>query len=174
MNTVVRACALPQPSLIAAHLAGASFADSHETALRPEDQDLPAMALALRIFSRVPVWIELLMRLRNRAVGLLGLKNQGSFQRGLQRHKAAADYRVGDRLGLFSVLQLSPAEAIIGVADKHLDVWISVCKSEREGQAWLSVSTVVHEHNRLGRIYMFFVQPAHKIIAPATLRHGYP
>jgi hypothetical protein len=31
------------------------------------------------------------------------------------------------------------------------------------------VSTVVHIHNALGRLYMLFVKPAHCVIAPAVL-----
>jgi hypothetical protein len=42
-----------------------------------------------------------------------------------------------------------------------------------DGRLQLVVSTVVHEHNWLGWVYMLFVGPAHKVIAPATVRYGY-
>ena len=112
------------------------------------------------------------MRLRNRIVGWVGLKNDGSFTQGVERGKSAGAYRVGDRIGLFEVMYLAPDEVIIGVDDKHLDVRISVCKTRQDGLPQVAVSTVVHEHNALGRVYMFFVRPAHRVIAPATLRHG--
>lgn len=169
----VALCPVPQPSVIAGRLEGATFYDSYATPLRVEDLQASATELALRVFLKVPSWIEFLMRLRNRIVGLVGLKNQGSFRLGVDVQKAAASYRVGDRLGIFTVMHVSDDEFIMGDDDKHLQVQISVCKSHRHGVAQLAVSTVVHEHNWLGRAYMFFVRPAHKVIAPATLRHGY-
>lgn len=81
-------------------------------------------------------------------------------------------YQVGDRFGLFTVFAITPDEAIIGVDDRHLDVRISLCRTHVEGQVCAAVSTVVHIHNTLGRVYMAVVGPAHRIIAPATLQHG--
>jgi hypothetical protein len=169
----VSLCSLPRPSVIATHLDGATFHDSYATSLRVEDLQASATELALLLLSRVPGWIEFLMRMRNHIVGLMGLKNQGSFTQGLDAQKTAAAYQVGDRIGFFTVMYVSDDEFIIGDDDKHLDVEISICIVRRCGAAQLVVSTVVREHNWLGRTYMFFVGPAHKVIAPATLRYGY-
>lgn len=170
----VSPCTIPHPSVIATRLDGATFYDSYSIPLRTEDTLVSAAELALRVFSKVPAWIELLMRLRNRIVALVGLKNQGSFTRGVDKHKAAESYLVGDRLGLFAVMHISQDEFIMGEDDKHLKVQISICKVQRSGAPHLVVSTVVHEHNWLGKVYMWVVGPAHKVIAPATLRYGYP
>lgn len=35
------------------------------------------------------------------------------------------------------------------------------------------VSTVVPVHNRLGRLYLFFVAPVHQIVVPAMPARGY-
>ena len=173
MKVAVQACAMPQSSVIASRQEGATFYDSYATPLRAEDLRASAAELALRVFLKVPAWIEFLMRMRNRIVGLVGLKNQGSFTQGVDAQKPAASYRFGDRLGIFTVMYVSDDEFIMGDNDKHLQVQISLCKVQHEGVPQLVVSTVVHEHNWLGRAYMFFVGPAHKIIAPATLRYGY-
>jgi Protein of unknown function (DUF2867) len=173
MKAVVQSCAVPQPSIIATRLDGATFYDSYATPLRDEDFQASAADLALRVFLKVPAWIEFLMRMRNRIVGLVGLKNQGSFTQGVDAHKTAASYGVGDRLGIFTVMHVSADEFIMGDDDKHLKVQISVCKTQLNGAPHLAVSTVVNEHNWLGKVYMFFVGPAHKVIAPATLRYGY-
>lgn len=173
MKAPVQQCTMPQPSIIATRLEGATFYDSYATPLHAKDHDATATELALRVFLRVPAWIEFLMRVRNRVVGLVGLKNQGSFTQGVDATKPAALYRAGDRLGIFTVMHVSDNEFIMGDDDKHLKVQISVCKTSTDGVPQLVVSTVVHEHNWLGRVYMVVVGPAHKIIAPATLRHGY-
>lgn len=173
VTVAVAICAIPRPSVIATGLDGATFYDSYATPLRADDLGVSATELALRVFSKVPAWIEFLMRMRNRIVGLMGLNNQGSFRQGVDVQKPAVGYRVGDRLGIFTVMHVSDNEFILGDDEKHLKVQISVCKMQRDGVPQLVVSTVVHEHNWLGRVYMIFVGPAHKVIAPATLRYGY-
>jgi len=109
--------------------------------------------------------------LRNRVVALVGLKNLGALS-DLDRNKKRNDYRVGDRVGIFTPQYLSENEVILGDSDQHLNVSVSVCKLSRDGVASLAVSTVVHVHNQWGKFYMFFVGPAHKVIAPTTLRNG--
>jgi hypothetical protein len=170
---MVQVCAIPAGSIIAGHLQGATFYDSYATPLRDEDAGVSAAELALRIFLRVPGWIEVLMRARNRIAGWVGLKNQGSFAQGVDQQKPAAAYQAGDRLGIFTVMHVANDEFIMGDDDKHLKVQISVCKTMVDGRLQLVVSTVVHEHNWLGWVYMLFVGPAHKVIAPATVRYGY-
>ncbi|MYN06281.1 DUF2867 domain-containing protein [Pseudoduganella aquatica] len=75
---------------------------------------------------------------------------------------------MGDRVGIFSILYLSDDEVILGDADKHLKVCVSVRKLS-EARSAVAVSTVVHIHNLLGRVYMLFVAPVHKLIVPAVL-----
>ena len=76
--------------------------------------------------------------------------------------------RAGDLVGIFSIVYLSNAEVILCDIDKHLKVEVSVCKAADK----VSVSTVVHTHNTLGRIYMLFVAPLHRRIVPASLRQA--
>lgn len=60
-------------------------------------------------------------------------------------------------------------EVILEDKDKHLNVRLSVyLESENEVQK-VSITTVVHVNNRLGKAYMLFVGPVHKLIVPAIL-----
>jgi Protein of unknown function (DUF2867) len=123
----------------------------------------------MQTVGNTPGWVNALMSLRNRVVGLFGLKNLGA----LGDVRAVDDYRVGDRVGIFTLLFQTEQEVILGDLDKHLEVRVSVRKMQNNsGTALLAVSTAVHEHNTLGKIYMFFVGPIHKIIVPAVLRRG--
>jgi len=154
---------VPPQSEIAKRLPGADFYDCYETAIMPTDES--ALALYLQVVAATPEWVNTLMALRNRIVQFVGLKNLGhlgDFKAG----KPAGDYRVGDRVGIFSIRYLSEHEVILGDADKHLNVEVSVCKLNDR----VAVSTVVHTHNMLGRVYMLFVAPVHRLIVPATLR----
>lgn len=170
-NFPIRSIEVPPTSEIARHLPGAHFFDSYEGVLQPADAAKSAMELSLQTFLKTPVWVDVLMRLRNRVVALVGLKNLGALS-ALDKDKKRSDYRVGDRVGIFTLQYLSENEVILGDSDKHLDVSVSVCKLSRNGVASLAVSTVVHVHNRWGKFYMLIVGPAHKVIAPTTLRNG--
>lgn len=108
------------------------------------------------------------MRLRNRLVQLVGLKNLGGF-RDIDPGRPPSDYRPGERVGIFTLIANADDEVLLGDDDKHLDVVVSVCKrpGTTDGRITLSVTTVVHVHNALGRLYMLPVAPMHKLIAPA-------
>ncbi|MTW13528.1 DUF2867 domain-containing protein [Pseudoduganella eburnea] len=130
------------------------------------DAGASALETYLQVVRQTPGWVNRLMALRNRIVGLVGLKNLGHLG-APGAGKQAAQYRVGDRVGIFSLLYLSPDEVLLGDSDKHLDVVVSVCKAP---QGAVSVSTVVHVHNWLGKLYMLPVTPLHKIIVRAMLK----
>lgn len=58
----------------------------------------------------------------------------------------------------------------MGDQDKHLDVMLSLHRRQERTNALLTVTTVVHVHSRMGRIYMLPVTPMHKLIAPAAMK----
>lgn len=111
------------------------------------------------------------MSVRNQVVSLLGLKNLGKLSR-LDPDKPASAYSAGDRVGIFTIIMNSGSEVLLGDKDRHLDVTLSVHKScdVDFGQFAITVTTVVHVHNWLGRLYMLPVTPMHRIIGPAVLR----
>jgi hypothetical protein len=157
--------AIPQHTEIARHLRGADFHDCYQTDIAPTSES--ALALYLKVVAATPRWVNAMMTLRNRIVQLVGLKNLGALG-DTDSAKPASAYRVGDRVGIFSIVYLSEQEVILGDSDKHLNVEVSVCKLPDK----VAVSTVVHTRNALGRIYMLFVAPAHRRIVPATLRNA--
>lgn len=160
-------CPVPPQSAIHARLAGAYFHDCHGIIVA----DAAPMALShfLTALANTPPWVDFLMSLRNRVVKLAGLKDLGGMS-SFDPAKPAAAYRPGDRAGIFTLISNNENEALLGDSDKHLDVVLSVFKQPRDdGSATLTVTTVVHVHNALGRFYMLPVKPMHKLIAPAVL-----
>jgi hypothetical protein len=132
------------------------------------------METYLAVMGRTPRWMDFLMAVRNQVVRLAGLKNLGAMQLP-PNAKPASSYRVGERVGIFSLIHLAANEVIVCDDDKHLRVQVSVFKHHEQGQPMVSVSTVVHNHNRLGHLYMAVVGPAHQILVPIMLRqvlHG--
>ncbi len=158
---------IPASSEIARFAQTADFADCF-VAPNPWPER-SAIELFLQTVGNTPGWVNGLMNLRNRTVALLGLKNLGA----LGDVRTAASYGVGDRVGIFTLLYRTEQEVVMGDLDKHLEVRVSVRKIQDENNiAQLAISTAVHEHNALGKIYMLFVGPLHKIIVPAVLRRG--
>jgi hypothetical protein len=166
MTATITAIDIPSVSQLFREAPGAYFHDCYQVELR--DDSPSALALFLAVANRTPRWVDRLMGLRNRIVSKLGLKDLGLLHQ-VDPNKPLSAYRVGDRVGIFTLLHLSDDEVVLGDADKHLDVKVSVCKLRREGRDVIASSTVVQVHNALGRAYMLFVAPVHRRIAPAML-----
>jgi hypothetical protein len=158
----------PPSSAIRAYLPDAYFHDAWSiTAAEPGPS---ALEQFLKALSATPPWVERLMALRNRAVAALGLKDLGALSR-LDPAKPASAYQPGDRVGIFTLIANSADEALLGDRDKHLDVILSAHRAAApDGQVLLTVTTVVHVHNWLGRLYMLPVTPLHRLIAPSVLK----
>ncbi len=167
MTAIVTEIAVPPNSDIAQHLHGAYFADAYEVSINRTA--MTALDIYLSTVAMTPAWIERLMTIRNGVVGVFGLKNLGSLG-AIDRTKPASAYRVGDRVGIFVIHSLSDQEAIFGDSDKHLNAKISIRKTDADDHSSVAITTVVHIHNTLGRMYLFFVVPVHRRIVPAMLR----
>lgn len=158
----------PSNSRIAARLAGASFHDAWR--MVSSDVELSALDQFLVAVRRTPRWIELAMTARNRVGRIVGLKDLGTLA-GVAADKPASAYQPGDRVGIFTVIENNFDEALIGDEDKHLNVVLGIHRAlhPHGKQVDVTVTTVVHVKNMLGRIYMLPVKPMHRLIAPAVL-----
>jgi Protein of unknown function (DUF2867) len=158
----------PAGSRIASRLAGADFHDAW--AIDAADPQLSALRQFLKAAQATPRWVDACMSLRNRLVHLVGLKNLGGLSE-INPARPDADYHPGDRIGIFTLFENTPDEVLMGDRDKHLDVVLSVHCARPPGQpVRVTVTTVVHTKNWLGRLYMIPVKPMHKLISPSVLR----
>jgi hypothetical protein len=158
---------LPPESGIAGVYASPNLADAYSIELPPEALTDPEL-LARFIFSHQPSWVIALTAIRDALVGRLGLKTAR------QLTSLGAESRTG-RLGIFKIYGASSTEVVLGEDDKHLDFRLSVFCSNQpspEGKRHLTISTVVHCHNRLGRLYIFFIAPFHRLVVQASLRRA--
>ena len=160
---------VPKQAAIAQFVPGAYFHDCYQIQLPAEKSGRNPLRLYLEATKAVPAWINGSMRLRNAVVSRLGLKDLGSFDNVDEK----ASFQIGDRVGIFRLAHQSPNEVILEDNDKHLHVKVAVVIEDdvdNKGKV-LSVSTVVHVHNNFGKIYMFFVEPMHKLIAPTVVSY---
>ena len=154
----VKKICVPINSEIFKTLNGSYYSDSYSFCSRKENR--VALQVWLDHASQIPAWVNFLMASRNKIVSMFGLKNIGHLG-DLDVNKSIYEYQVGDRVGIFTLLYLSDSEIILGDSDKHLDVKLSVY-TQREKTHLVSISTVVHVHNFLGKLYMLFVEPMYR------------
>jgi hypothetical protein len=156
---------LPAESAIAHAYATVNLSDAYSIEL-PAGTTTDPELLARFIFSQQAPWVRNLMAVRDALVVGLGLKTA--------RHLTSAGAKSNaDRVGIFKIYSTSQTEIILGEDDKHLDFRLSVLCSGQPSPAserHLILSTVVHCHNRLGRLYILLIAPFHRVVVQSTLR----
>ena len=162
----VTAVSLPRGSRIASVYASPNLADAYSIELPPGVLTDPEL-LARFIFSHQPPWVSTLTAIRDALVGSVGLKTAKQLT-------SLAESKTG-RLGIFKIYDTSSAEVVLGEDDKHLDFRLSVLCSNQPspgGKRHLTLSTVVHCHNRLGRLYILVIAPFHRLVVQSSLRRA--
>jgi len=139
------------------------LADAYTLPL-PEDASRDPEVLARFMFAHQPAWISRLMRVRDTIVSWFGLKT-GKHLSSLAEHART------ERVGIFKIYSRSDVEIVVGEDDKHLDFRVSVLRSNGPVPR-LTVSTVVHCHNLLGRTYLLVIAPFHRMVVKASLRRA--
>lgn len=143
---------LPHPDL-----PDADWADSYT--VRLDRNDLLPMEVAGELMGRAPRWVGALLKIRNRLVGLFGLKS------------AELELTGQDRIGGFPVLAHDDRHVLLGFNDKHLDFRIIVAvEPEGARHQHVSLTTLVQRHNLFGVIYILVVTPFHKLIVKTFLK----
>lgn len=149
--TKVDAVELPKVSLLQARMTDGDFLDCYRV-----KSTMPARAAA-EVITRFPGWARLLVMLRNIVVAPLGLKGAS---------ETTADAAASDHVGIFPVEEETEAEVIAGFNDNHLDFRVSVLSTGE----YVYLSTWVHRHNLIGRLYLATIMPFHVLIARDALR----
>ena len=167
LNDSVTPVEIPAESAIARFYELTNLADAYSVTLPAGTVANPEL-LAQFIFSQQAPWIKRLMKIRDALVAGFGLKTSAQ----LTSHSADRQAR---RVGIFKIYNTTEREIILGEDDKHLDFRLSIlCPSpvNPTDERRLVLSTVVHCHNRLGRVYIFLIAPFHRVIVQACLRRA--
>jgi hypothetical protein len=166
-----RAVPLPAASRIAELYAGADLADSYAVVL-PPNASRNAEILTRFVLATQPAWLTMMMGVRDAIAGRFGIKTAAQL-RGAPAERAS-------RIYIFKIYETAENEMILGQDDTHLDFRLSVLlgASEPAVPGQIMVTTVVHCHNLLGRIYLAMILPFHRIIVRSMLdragRKGWP
>jgi hypothetical protein len=165
--TLATRVALPAQSGVTHVYKSVNLADAFAIRLPLSASSDPDL-LARFIFLQQPSWIWTLTRVRDVIVACFGLKTA--------KHLATLGSAAkANRVGIFMIYSRSETEIVLGEDDKHLDFRVSVlCSSgpAPESSRQLTLSTVVHCHNLLGRAYILAIAPFHRIVVKASLRRA--
>ena len=157
---------IPVESKLFSKVQNSYFADAFEQ-YHSDIKGKDAIELFYDMSRRSPAWINTLLRIRNKSCKLLfGLKDVGVFS-DTKLTKPLNEYKQGDKLGIFTIVSVSENEMVGEDNDKHLCVQVAIMK--RPESESVIVSTVVHVHNFIGKFYMLFVGPVHRVVTTMLL-----
>lgn len=162
----VMSVSLPPESRVSGMYATTNLADAYSIELPSEASKNPEV-LGRFIFSNLSPWMIGLMKARDALVAGFGLKTA--------KHLLSTSAENESRIGLFKIYSKERTEIILGEDDKHLDFRLSLQCSDTSSplrKQHLTLSTVVHCPNRLGRAYIFLIAPFHRLIVRSSLRHA--
>jgi len=163
-NGSVTCVALPSESRVSRIYPTTHLADAFETRL-PKGAISDPELIARFVLGQQAPWVAGLMQVRDAIVARFGIKTSKQLLTG------------GDkRIHLFKIYETGPHEILLGEDDKHLDFRVSVLHQTRtvaaQSTSYVTVSTVVHCHNRLGRLYILLIAPFHRLIVRSSLRRA--
>ncbi len=161
---------IPKKSLLKTNNMTYDYIDSFQGQFYDKYQNIGTTEIGKSFFSSGPKWIDKLFAIRNKLVGLFGLK---TFGKTTDKQKMLDDFKCekGEQIGLFKVFDKTADEIILGEDDKHLNFRVSLfINKQNETDKNLIISTTVKFNNWFGRLYFFPVQPFHKLIVPTILK----
>jgi hypothetical protein len=152
-------CEVPSGSALSRELVEhAYYQDAYRVPLR--HRELGVVDIFFAVFAHQPLWMKLLLIVRNKVVALVGLT--GSTASEVLNIKIRSHYAVGEKIGRWRIFALGESEVVAGGDDRHLDFRVSVLKAAEGDETSVIVSTVCEVHNLAGKIYLFFVVPLHR------------
>jgi hypothetical protein len=152
-------CDVPSCSMLSREvIEQAYFRDSYRAPL--SRKDLGIVDIFLGIFAHHPLWMKLLLIVRNKVASLVGL--DAPTASAILHFEIKDRYVVGDNIGVWPILSLSENEIGAGRNNKHLDFRLSVLKIPDGDKTSVVVSTICTVNNLSGKVYLFFVVPFHR------------
>ena len=163
-STKARAVPMPSNSVLVPLYAGADLLDAFAITLPVQASD-DVEVLARIALERQAGWIRALVRVRDVVMAPAGVASS--------RAVGLAGAARGPVIGFLPLLSKSATELILGADDSHLDFRVTVqIRTDATNGRELLAGTVVHCHNRLGRLYLATIAPFHRVIMRANLERA--
>ncbi|WP_187364284.1 DUF2867 domain-containing protein [Massilia genomosp. 1] len=155
---------MPSNTVLAPLYANANLLDAFAIALPAQASD-DLEVLARIALERQAWWIRALLWVRDAVMATVGVTSS--------RAVGLAGAARGPVIGFLPLLSKSATEVILGADDRHLDFCVTIqFRADAAHGRELLAGTVVHCHNRLGRIYLATIAPFHRVIMRANLERA--
>jgi hypothetical protein len=163
---------LPDKSILNKNEKHFDYIDSYQSEFVDKKNNISPTVIGKAFFLSGPKWVDRLFTIRNKIVGLFGLKTSGKRT---NRQKELDNFKCepGEQLGLFKVFSKTDNEVVIGEDDKHLNFRVSLLLDKLPNETdkkTLTITTTVEFNNWFGRLYFLPVRPFHKLIVPTMLK----
>lgn len=117
------------------------------------------------IFNTSPKWLELLFKLRNNLVKIIGLKTD-----------IPKDYnetfKVGGYVKFFKIYSISNRQVVLGADDLHLN-FRAIIENNTSKNYNIKVTTLVQFNNKKGNIYMNIIKPFHRLVVKKMVKNAF-
>jgi len=152
-------CDVPSSSMLSREvIERANFRDAYRALL--SRRELGIVDIFFGIFAHHPLWMKLLLIVRNKVASLAGLDAPTASE--ILHLEIKDHYVVGEKIGIWPIFSLGENEVVAGRNNKHMDFRLSVLKVPDGERTSVVVSTICTVHNLAGRLYLFFVVPFHR------------
>lgn len=149
MKKVIKSTIIPKKSTITDQFGRIDYQDVYKI----KKQTNKSAEEISRALTRLPAWVEILFKSRDRIAGVFGLKTNKNISK---------------QGAFFTVIENREDEIVMGEEDKHLNFKSSLLKNSSENS--ISLITIVHFNNVWGKFYFLFIKPFHKIIMKTLLK----
>jgi hypothetical protein len=159
---------IPANSLLHKNGANFNYIDSFQGLIETKNLNLDISEVLHVFLISGPRWADYLMMLRDKIVGIFGLKISGDMN---QKPAKKTSYEPGEQLGIFKLFDKTESEFLLGEDDKHLNFRVSLLLESISPEInKVSVTTAVKFNNMMGRIYFLPVKPVHQLLVRATVK----
>jgi len=152
-------CDVPSSSVLSRDLIRTThFHDSYRAPLAHPELGIVDIFFAL--FGHTPLWMKLLLIVRNTIAGLFGLEVPTVGE--IMKPEVRCAYSVSEKIGPWPIFHIDDNEIVAGRSNKHMDFRLSVLKAMDGDAMSVVVSTICTVHNVFGKIYLFLIVPFHR------------
>lgn len=117
------------------------------------------------VFNTSPRWIELLFKIRNSLVKLVGIEAK-------LPDNYHEEFIIGGYVKFFRIYHVFENEIVLGLNEEHLNFRAVIFRTQSEHYN-IKVTTLVEYNNKKGRIYMSLIKPFHRWVVMAMLKKAW-
>jgi len=117
------------------------------------------------IFNTSPKWLQLLFKLRNNLVKIIGLKA------GIPKDYNET-FKVGGYVKFFKIYSISNNQVVLGANDSHLN-FRAIVENDTSKNYNIKVITLVQFNNIKGKFYMNIIKPFHRLVVKKMVKNAF-